>query len=636
LKEEPLNTEELQLFRRRDFIIRCVIGSPFILILWRLWNLQIRKGEIYSDLAKGNRIRLNSVPAPRGIIYDRNSVVLSKNIPSFNLNLIQEDTPDIDAVLNKISYALKIPLKKLKSTLKNRKKVAKFEPIRIYKDLTSRQIAIVNAYQEEFPGVTIEVNPRRFYPLTTTGAHIYGYMNDITKTQLKHLPVEKLMSAKVIGQDGIEAIYNDILIGTDGGEQVEVDSTGRVIKTLKSIEPIPGNDIQVSIDNRLQEKAEHLMEGKKGAVVVMNPNNGEILSIVSFPSYDPNEFSQGLSIERWNQLVRDPAKALNNKCIKDFYSPGSTFKMVVAITALEMELITPETKIQCDGVFKFNRDRRHCWKRSGHGLINVYQALQQSCNVFFYDLVMKIGVDNIKKYANLLGLGEKTGVDLLNEKSGIIPSKAWKLKKTGKKWYPGETLPVAIGQGAVSVTPLQLVNYINIIANGGYKVKPHIVNKILTNYPNVMVKQTRDLLKSINIIKKEKLAIKPDTLEIVKRGMALNVQSKKGTGVRARSKKIPFAGKTGTTQVISLKTRDRLIKEHGELEEKYFDHSWFVGFAPVDKPKLSMVIFIEHGESGSNSAPIFKEITEFYFSKINPLSKEEIGSFVTEDVNNEV
>jgi penicillin-binding protein 2 len=636
LKEQPLNTEELQLFRRRDFIIRCVIGSPFILILWRLWNLQIRKGEIYSDLAKGNRIRLNSVPAPRGIIYDRNSVVLSKNIPSFNLNLIQEDTPDIDAVLNKISYALKIPLKKLKSTLKNRKKVAKFEPIRIYKDLTSRQIAIVNAYQEEFPGVAIEVNPRRFYPLTTTGAHIYGYMNDITKTQLKHLPVEKLMSAKVIGQDGIEAIYNDILIGTDGGEQVEVDSTGRVIKTLKSIEPIPGNDIQLSIDNRLQEKVEKMMADKKGAIVVMNPNNGEILSIVSFPSFDPNEFSQGMTTERWSQLSNDPAKALNNKCIKDFYAPGSTFKMVVAIAALELGLITPETEILCEGFFKFNRDRFHCWKRSGHGSINVTEALKRSCNVFFYKLIIDIGVDKIKAYANLLGLGKITGVDLLNEKTGIIPSKEWKLKRYKKKWYPGETIPVAIGQGYVSVTPLQLLNYINAIANKGFHVRPHLVNKILTKHPNILHRQTRSLIKKIDDKTFTKLDLKPSTLEVIKKGMALNVQTSGGTGIRARSSKVPIAGKTGTAQVISLPTRDRLIKEHGELQEKYFDHSWFVGFAPVDKPKISMVVFIEHGKSGSNSAALFKEITEFYFSKINPLSKEEIGSFVTEDVNNEV
>ncbi|MBT4286499.1 MAG: penicillin-binding protein 2 [Deltaproteobacteria bacterium] len=636
MKEEPLNTEELQLFRRRDFIIRCVIGSPFILILWRLWNLQIRKGDIFSDLSKGNRIRLKSVPAPRGIIYDRKSIVLSKNIPSFNLNLIQEDTPDIAAVLNKISYALKIPLKKLESALKNRKKVAEFEPIRIYKDLTSRQIAIVSAYQEEFPGVTMEVSPRRYYPLLKTGAHIYGYMNDITKVQLKKLPLEKLMSAKVIGQDGIEAIYNDILIGTDGGEQVEVDSTGRVIKTLKSIEPIPGNDIQLSIDNRLQEKVEQMMKGKKGAIIVMNPNDGEILSIVSFPSFDPNEFSQGMTTERWNQLSNDPAKALNNKCIKDYYAPGSTFKMVVAIAALEMGLITPETEIQCDGFFKFNRDRFHCWKRSGHGLLTVTEALKQSCNVFFYKLIVEIGVDKVKEYANLLGLGKLTGIDLLNEKSGVIPSKEWKLKRYKKKWFPGETIPVAIGQGYVSVTPLQLLNYVNVIANDGYRVRPHLVNKILTDYPNITKRQTQTLIRQINNKVQKKISLKPETLDVIKRGMALNVQSRKGTGIRAKSKKIPIAGKTGTAQVISLATRDRLKKEHGEVKEKYYDHSWFVGFAPVDKPKISMVVFIEHGQSGSNSAALFKEIAEYYFSKIAPISEEEIGSFVTEDILNEV
>ncbi len=628
MRDEPLTNEELRLFKRRNFIFRLCIGIPSAAISWRLWNLQIKQGEIFSDLSKGNRIRLRSISAPRGIIYDSEEVILSRNIASYNLVLIPEDAPDITEVLKKVAITLNIPLDRLLRAVNNNRRQAKFKPIQIYTNITSRQLALINAYSEEFPGISIEVTPVRYYPLQKTGAHIYGYTNTINKAQLKKLPFEKLMSARINGQDGIEAIYNDILIGTDGGEQVEVDSTGRVIKTLKSIEPIPGNDIELAINNRLQQKVESVLGPRKGAVIAMNPNDGEVLAIVSFPSFDPNEFSQRISVERWKQMTSNPSNILHNKCIKGVYAPGSTFKMVIAIAALEMGIITPETKLQCDGYYRYKRLRVHCHKKSGHGSINVLTALERSCNVFFCRLMMEIGVDNLREYAMRLGLGKLTGIDLTDEISGIIPSQDWKLRELGARWYIGETLLVAIGQGFVSLTPLQLLNYINIIANGGHLVRPRIVKGFLTNYPNVMMNETTKLIERAKSINSKNVGISPETLQTVKTGMALSVQGKNGTGRRARSRMVSIAGKTGTAQVVSLKTRDRIKEEKGEVEKRFLDHSWFVGFAPIEKPRISLVVFIENGGAGSNSAPLFREIVEYYFSEISPLTQEEKQPYI--------
>lgn len=617
MKEEPLSNEELQLFRRRDFIFRCCLGIPFVGFAWRLWNLQVKQGDYYSQLAKGNRIRIKSVGAPRGIIYDRNDLILSKNIPAYSLTLTREDTPNISRVLKKLSYALKIPLKTLQRNLDRKRSRAKFRPIQIYDDLTWRQISLVSAYQEEFPGISIEISPRRYYPYQKSGAHFLGYMNKINKAQLKKLPESKIMSARVVGQEGVEAIHNNYLIGADGGRQVEVDSTGRVIKTMKSIDPIPGADIRLALDQKLQLYVEKVMGERKGAAIVMNPHTGEVLSMVSKPSFDPNEFSQGMSYQRWQKLMRDPDHVLNNKCIQGIYSPGSTFKMIVAIAGLEEGLITPETQMLCEGYYRFKRLRVHCWKRSGHGNINVVEALELSCNIFFYKLGMELGIEKIREYANKLGLGDLSGVDLLGEKKGVIPSKAWKEKRYNDIWYPGDTLPASIGQGYVSVTPIQLLTYINSIANGGYHVKPRLVNQIINFSPDgKTLSDTPEIIDFNKSQERKKVDISAETLDIIREGMTRNVQAKKGTGRRGRVHNIEVAGKTGTTQVVSFKTRAKLKKEFGEVAEKYFNHAWFASFAPAKNPDISAVVFIENGESGSNAAALTRKIYEYYFSEI--------------------
>jgi penicillin-binding protein 2 len=620
LKEEPLTLEERRLFNRRDIIIKLTILVPFTNIAVHLWDLQVRQGANYKELAKGNRIRLKSVPAPRGIIYDRQGIKLAKNIPSYNLMLVREDTDDIEAVLKKISTSLKIPVKSMRKALLKKKRLAKFQPVLIKKDLTHYQMAVISAYQEEFPGVTIEAYPLRYYPNLQSGAHSYGYMAAINKEQLKRLPANKVKSAQKIGQEGIEMIYNDQLIGTDGGLQVEVDSAGRVLRTLNSIDPLPGNDIHLNVDTRLQREVERIFRDRRGAAIIMETETGAIRSMVSLPSFDPNEFSRGISAKRWDSLVNDPSHQLSNRCIHGTFSPGSTFKMLVGIAALEEGIIDARTEHLCKGYYTYNKLRVHCWKRSGHGNLNIARALENSCNVFFYKVAMELGVDTIRKYALRFGFGKLTNVDLFNEKSGLIPSRKWKLKRFAKKWYPGETLPVGIGQGFVSVTPMQLAVYTNSIANGGTFISPRLVNSISVNQQSLTpFGSVSEKVPPLLEVERRKIDVSKKTLEIIKKGMELNVSGRSGTGKNAKSSLVKIAGKTGTTQVVSIKTKQKIIKERGEIPKKYLNHAWFTSYAPSYNPKITVVVLLENGESGSNAATLAKEIIEFYFSEISPL-----------------
>ena len=621
MKEEPLTLEEQQLFSRRELIIQSLLALPFAGIAWRLWDLQIKSGEKYSDLSKGNRIRIKSLPAPRGIIYDVNMEILAKNIPSYTLTLVREDTPDIESVLKRLSSTLKIPIIVLEKALSSYRRAAKFYPVPVFENLTLRQIALVGAYQEQFPGVSIEVSPRRFYPLLRSGAHVYGYMNKITKAQLKKMPLNKIQSAKIIGQGGIEAHYNKELIGTDGGKQIEVDNQGREIKTFpNSVDPSPGNDIILSIDCRLQKEVEKIMHQYNGAVIIQNPRNGRVLSMVSMPSFDPNEFSQGLSLKRWNEMKSHPSHVLNNKCIQGCYSPGSTFKMVIAAAALELGIIDAETSIPCEGYFRVNQQYFHCWKRSGHGHLNVIEALENSCNVFFNKIAMEIGIDNIKSYAHSFGLGKITHIDLPHETSGLIPDREWKLRTLKQEWLLGDTPNVSIGQGFVTVTPMQLLNYINVIINDGILVRPNLVQRIISSSDtNKQSSQVQAKKFTDHKPVREKIDIKKSTFELLKEGMLQNVQGENGTGKNANSDIVSVAGKTGTTQVVSLKTRERIRKEKGDIEEKYRNHAWFSGYAPAYDPEISMVVLIEHGQSSNKAAGLVKEIVDYYFSVIYPL-----------------
>lgn len=489
MKFAPLTNDELQLFKQRLALVLGAFAVLLAVLVFRLWFLQIIEGDYYEEVAKGNRIRVIPQGAPRGIIYDRSGEILAFNRPSFDVQLILEDTPDLDTTVQHLSQVTETPASELWSAVRANLKGPRFKPIVLLKDVGRKTADLIETYQEDLPGVSVAVEPKRLYPTAFLNAHVLGYVGVINEDQLTRLPVSRLTSGRIVGQSGIELIENNMLIGTDGGKQVEVDHVGRELKVLsKPINPVPGMDIQLTLDLRLQRFIRSLMSGYQGVVIVAKPRTGEILALGSYPDYDPNQFVGGIEDAKWKELTRNEDKPLINKAVQGQYPPGSTFKMVLAAAALDQHVIDDTTKLNCPGYYRINREIRYCWKRSGHGEVTLSQAIEQSCNVFFYQVGLMLGVDTIRDYARMFGFGEPTGLELESEKSGLLPSRAWKERVVGEQWYDGETLPVAIGQGFVNVTPIQLSNYVNVIANGGLWVRPTLIRRITTPEGRVLAK----------------------------------------------------------------------------------------------------------------------------------------------------
>ncbi len=618
MSEESLSYEESRFLTRRLFILKGGLVTGFSILSWRLWQLQIDQGEQYSKLSQGNRIRLQAIASPRGIVYDTNGIVLAKNISSFNLAITREDVRDPETVLKKVSHVLKIDYKSLLRQLYKNKYAASYEAVILYQNLTWREVVLLNTYQQEFPGISVEVLPIRYFPLQQSLSHTLGYTRQITREQLKKVDKKKVKSSKFIGQDGIELTYNKYLIGQDGGRQVEVDSAGQVIQTLHTVNPKVGDDIYLSIDSKLQQGVERIMEGTKCAVILQNPNNGAIKALVNKEEFDPNIFSKSIKEQEWYRLKQQ--KILQNKAIQGIYSPGSTIKMAIAFAALETGLINASSTRLCEGYLRVGKQVAHCWKHSGHGSLTVEQAIKHSCNVFFYHMGLELGISTIHEYLTKLGLGRVTGVDLPYELSGILPSKNWKKSYTGRSWLTGDSLSVAIGQGYLSVTPMQLLHYVSCIANNGYTIPPRIVfaegiRKHVTNDANF------SLPKNLEAPVLLPIDCQQETLRLLRSGMIKAVQEPHGTAGHANSSIVPIAGKTGTTQVIGHKTRNRLIRE-GKMERKYENHAWFVSFAPSDNPQIAGVVFLENGKAGNVAAKYMKKILEFYFTEIEPYNKK--------------
>ena len=603
-KEENVASTESKLFQRRGFIIQSIFIVSFLGIGARLWQLQIKEGAYYKNLSNGNRIRLISVGGVRGIITDRNGVILSKNIPSFDLVVVPEDCHNIPKIVKKSSQLLGIPYDGMMNKIKFNKEKAKFIPITIHNNLNWRQISVVSAYQEEFSGISIQYNPIRHYPHNNTFSHALGYMSKINLEMLSKINKKKKQSSQYIGSDGVERAYNSVLTGYDGGIQAEVDNVGRIINQKKAIAPIPGKNIKLTIDANLQLGIETIFGNRVGAVIAMNPNNGEVLAMFSKPNFNPNDFSTILTPERWKQLVESPGKVLNNRCIQNAYPPGSTFKLLIALIALEEGLIGARYTYNCKGYYRLHNAIHRCWKHYGHGEINLVTALEQSCNTFFYQLGNEIGIQKIYEYGKKIGLDRKTNIDLVNEKSGVLPNKKWKRLVKKSIWYPGETLSVSIGQGYVTTTPLQLINYFNIFINGGNLIKPRIVKSISEKTENTS---------QIDGIEYKNLGFAKENLEIIKRGLEKSVIN--GTSKSAYDDTIPIGGKTGTTQIISTKTKKRIIESGKSISKELENHAWFLGYAPVNNPEVSVCVFIENGKSSYFAASLAKEIFSLYFNK---------------------
>lgn len=594
----PLQPQEIALFRKRILVIACVLLMVFIGLFSRLWYLQILKGEMYADVSKGNRIRLLPLAAPRGIIYDRSGVVFAENRPAYQLELVREDTPDLEKTITNLSKILEIPYYALKHKVLEGQSQAPFRPIILDSDLDYRKAALIETYQEEFLGVSIIITPRRFYPQDKLASHALGYIAQRTEKEQEFLPDNKRQSGMMAGRTGVEWVRNDLLVGSDGGKQVEVDHVGRELEVLNQPVPaIPGKAVHLSIDIQLQQVVHEAMEGKSGAVIVMRPKTGEILAMGSFPEFNPNLFSAGITRKNWNRLLNTDGNPLENKVVQGQYPPGSIFKLVTAYAGLDLGIINEHTTFTCDGYYHLaGRNRPYkCWrwKEGGHGTVNLEGAIRGSCNVFFYNVGQAVGIQRLHEYATYFGFGQETGIHLPNEKPGLVPSDAWKRATLGERWYLGETPPASIGQGYTLVTPIQMINFINIIANGGLSPEPTLL--LLDSPPSSKLKK-----------------LSAAHVELIKRGMVAAANQEGGTARVVHSPDVIVAGKTATSQVVGHQTLDTLGKAEQQSKELQ-SHGWIAAFAPADDPQISVIVLVEHGGSGSAGAgPIAKRIIDYY------------------------
>ena len=475
----------------------------------------------------------------------------------------------------------------------------RFKPIILVDDLEYEKAMYLEAYQDDFPGLTIIVQPRRFYPHNNLAAHLIGYVG-IVQEDWQELPEEKRSSSQIVGHSGIELLKNDSMIGLDGGRQAEVDHMGREMQVLgKPVASVPGKDINLSLDIRLQKIATEAMKNESGAVIVMNPKTGDILAMASFPDFDPNLFAGGIDKTNWDKLLSNPENPLENKATQGLYAPGSIFKIVTAYAGLDQGIINSQTKHNCNGEFFFKGriEPFKCWKEGGHGRVDLIDAVMGSCNIYFYNTGIGAGVDMIHKYANLFGLGQITGVGLQNEKEGSIPNSEWKKKTLKEPWYEGETPVAAIGQGYITATPIQVINMINILANNGLWIPPR-------------------LFKDQDKLSSRKIPLKEEYLEIIREGMIAVVNSQGGTARKVQFEEFTVAGKTATSQVISHKTLETL-DDDTKTNKIYQNHAWFVAFGPSEDPEISVLALVEHGGGGSKAAaPVVRKILTYYSEQI--------------------
>jgi penicillin-binding protein 2 len=583
----------------RILIFTILIVTSFLFLIFRLWYLQIIKSDELKLLAENNRVRTIPLKAYRGKIFDRNNKEIINSRPSFNLLLTPEDVKEPDRILSIIASRFKIDMDRIKMEIKNSH--TPFQPVTLKRNLSREEVAFIEEHRIDLPGVFLDIEPARNYVHEEAASHIFGYVGEITKLQLDNLRNSDYRLGDLIGQYGIEKRYESTLKGKRGSKNVEVDAVGRELKVLREVKPDFGYNLYLTIDIELQKGAEGLFEGKNGALVAMDPRDGSILAMVSKPSFNPNFFAGGVSKEYWSNLTADNYKPLQNRAIQGQYPPGSVFKIITATAGLEEGVITPATIINCPGFFKLGKKTYRCWKKSGHGKMDLQNALIQSCDVFFYTVGFRLGVDRLSQYAYSSGLGNSTDIDLEGEKTGLIPTSDWKEKAKGEPWIAGETLSVSIGQSFNLVTPIQLANMISAVANGGTIFKPRIVNKIETE-------------SGVNEVKPEikgKLAATQKTLDIIRDSLRGVVSDARGTGRAAAISGIVVAGKTGTAQVIKMKESEDKADE--DLPYEFRDHAWFVAFAPYENPTIAVAVLVEHGgHGGSAAAPIAGRLIKSY------------------------
>jgi len=609
MQDNYLKTVDTDWYRHRLSGSVIFVLAFFLILGARLYYLQVVKGAEFRRLSQNNCVRLRSIPPPRGLIFDRTGRLVVDNRPSFNVSIVPEDADDPDRVVEALAAHLNEDVEILLARLEARRGGALFKPILLKRDLSRDSVAVVEAHKLDLPGVIITVEPMRHYIEEERACHLIGYLGEISEAELNSGDYPETRNGDFIGRFGIEKSYEADFRGKPGRKQVQVNALGQVTRVLKTIPAQPGKNSYLALDLALQRRAEEMFQEKVGAAVALDPANGHVLAMVSRPAFDPNAFVEGMSTEAWKALASNPFHPMRNKAIQAQYPPGSTYKIITAAAGLEEGVIEDDTQHFCPGYYRYGNRTYRCWKRGGHGSVELIQAVAQSCDVFFYKVGEQLGVDVLAEYAGGFGLGRPTGVDLDNEVSGLVPTQAWKLRKVGVPWQGGETLSVAIGQGFNLVTPIQMASLVAAVANGGVIYKPLLVERIEdVNTGEVAVIESQDV---------GRLPVSDETLERVRKGLVAVVDSRRGTGRIADIAGVSVAGKTGTAQVVAMGERPDTDEEE-KTPFRFRDHAWFVAFAPVKAPRIAVAVLVEHGgHGGSTAGPIAREMMETYLGVEN-------------------
>ena len=584
--------EDLRTTQRRLDGVQNGLLAVVALLLLQFWLLQGVNSKRYRELAENNRIRTLGIAAPRGTVTDRSGKILAENKPSFKIIVTIGPSASIDTIASELSTYVGVDEAEIRQKLG--KPRAAYQPVTIKTKATFEDVAAVEARRRELPEVSIEVVPVRSYPQARSAAHVVGRVGEVTDRQLRQPAFADYEPGRVVGQSGLEALYNDALTGTDGLRRVVVNSRGVEVELAEDQPAITGGTVELTLSADLQAAMEEVFANRAGSAVALDPFTGEILGLVSSPGFDPNAFISGVDRSVWEGLARDPQTPLLNRVVQGQYSPGSLFKVVVAAAGLEEGLITPESTVFCPGYASIYGHVFKCNRPDGHGLVSLSRAIGESCNVFFYQLGARLDIQRLATYARKFGLGSVTAVDLPNEAPGLVPDPTWKERILKAPWYQGETISVSIGQGQVLATPLQMARMMAVIANGGVLVQPHIV-RLVSGRP-------------VAITPPRSIGLRPSTIAAIRKGLFMAVNSR-GSGQRAQIEDLVVAGKTGSAQVVSSA---KLAKGVESIQP----HAWFAGFAPLDKPRIVLAVLIDHGGSGgAAAAPVARAIFEKFFSR---------------------
>lgn len=593
---------DARLIRARVLFGGAALVLLTMLLMFRMYYLQVVQFEHHSTLAENNRIHVQSLPPTRGMIYDRNGVVIADNRASFSLTLTRERAGDWEQVLDSIVEILELDNDSRELFEKRiRQGRRPFEPVPVMFELSEEQIARIAINQFRLPGVEVSASLVRYYPQQEHFAHSVGYVGRINETELKNLDPINYSGTHHIGKTGIERFYEEQLHGQVGYEEVETNARGRVLRVLNRVEPVSGQDIYLTLDSNLQEAAELALDGRRGAIVALDPNNGEVLAMVSQPSFDPNPFVTGISFKAYGELRDSLDQPLFNRVLRGLYPPGSTIKPMMAVAGLDAGVITPKSRVFDPGFYQLpnNKHKYRNWNRYGDGWVELDLAIARSNDTYFYDLAHKLGIDRMHDYMSRFGFGQRVALDMFEETAGLMPSRDWKRNRYRQPWYPGETLILGIGQGYMQTTPLQLAQATALMASKGKWIRPHLARSVGGLQPIVDAQEPPDI-----VLRDEKF------WEPARLGMENVLHGARGTARKVGdTAQYRIAGKSGTAQVVAIKQGERYDRD--KVQERHRDHALFIAYAPAENPAIAVAVMIENGESGSGvAAPIAKQVLD--------------------------